>query len=117
MSACRRDTLGDSNMIVLAAARPTEQLPLIGWRPPSAASSQAPSSGGTRMLKHIESNRTRKVSSARPEQYDRMIAEGLGDFDKSGIAELTFKDRHKHSRESNFQNSVARAQTQRSGNA
>lgn len=29
-------------------------------------------------------------------QYDRMTAEGLGDLDKSGIAELTFKDRHKH---------------------
>jgi 3-hydroxyisobutyrate dehydrogenase len=28
-------------------------------------------------------------------QYDRMIAEGLGELDKSGIAELTFKDRHK----------------------
>jgi hypothetical protein len=26
-----------------------------------------------------------------------MIAESLGEFDKSGIAELTFKDRHKHS--------------------
>jgi 3-hydroxyisobutyrate dehydrogenase len=31
------------------------------------------------------------------EQYDRMVAEGLGELDKSGIAELTFKDRHKHS--------------------
>jgi len=31
------------------------------------------------------------------EQYDGMIAEGLGELDKSGIAELTFKDRHKHS--------------------
>ena len=31
------------------------------------------------------------------EQYERMIAEGLGELDKSGIAELTFKDRHKHS--------------------
>jgi len=31
------------------------------------------------------------------EQYDRMITEGLGELDKSGIAELTFKDRHKHS--------------------
>jgi 3-hydroxyisobutyrate dehydrogenase len=30
------------------------------------------------------------------EQYDRMVAEGLGELDKSGIAELTFKDRHKH---------------------
>ncbi len=28
--------------------------------------------------------------------YDRMIAEGLGELDKSGIAELTFKDRHQH---------------------
>lgn len=28
-------------------------------------------------------------------QYDRMIAEGLGELDKSGIAELTFKDRHR----------------------
>jgi 3-hydroxyisobutyrate dehydrogenase len=31
------------------------------------------------------------------EQYDRMVTEGLGELDKSGIAELTFKDRHKHS--------------------
>jgi 3-hydroxyisobutyrate dehydrogenase len=30
-------------------------------------------------------------------QYDRMVAEGLGELDKSGIAELTFRDRHKHS--------------------
>src|SRR6266850_825368 len=30
-------------------------------------------------------------------QYDRMIIEGLGELDKSGIAELTFKGRHKHS--------------------
>jgi len=26
-----------------------------------------------------------------------MITEGLGDLDKSGIAEFTFKDRRKHS--------------------
>jgi 3-hydroxyisobutyrate dehydrogenase len=31
------------------------------------------------------------------EQYERMIAEGLGELDKSGVAELTFKDRHKQS--------------------
>jgi 3-hydroxyisobutyrate dehydrogenase len=37
------------------------------------------------------------LSRATKEQYDRMVAEGLGDLDKSGIAELTFKDRHKHS--------------------
>ena len=28
-------------------------------------------------------------------QYERMIASGLGDLDKSGIAELTFKGRHR----------------------
>src|SRR6266478_2996645 len=44
MSACRRDTFGDSNTIILAAIRPSEQLPWIGWRLPLAASSQAPSS-------------------------------------------------------------------------
>ena len=37
------------------------------------------------------------LSRATKELYDRMVAEGLGELDKSGIAELTFKDRHKHS--------------------
>ena len=37
------------------------------------------------------------LARATKEQYDRMIAEGLGELDKSGIAELTFKNRHKHS--------------------
>jgi 3-hydroxyisobutyrate dehydrogenase len=37
------------------------------------------------------------LARATKRQYDRMIAEGLGELDKSGIAELTFKDRHKHS--------------------
>ena len=31
------------------------------------------------------------------DEYERMVAVGLGDLDKSGIAELTFKDRHQHS--------------------
>ncbi|HJT45853.1 MAG TPA: NAD(P)-dependent oxidoreductase [Chthoniobacterales bacterium] len=35
------------------------------------------------------------LAKATKEQYERMIAEGLGELDKSGIAELTFKDRHK----------------------
>ena len=30
-------------------------------------------------------------------QYDEMVAEGLGELDKSGVAELTFKGRYKHS--------------------
>jgi len=33
------------------------------------------------------------LAKATKEQYDRMVAEGLGDLDKSGIAELTFKGR------------------------
>src|SRR6058998_702012 len=37
------------------------------------------------------------LARATKEQYDRMIVEGLGELDKSGVAELTFKDRHKHS--------------------
>lgn len=34
------------------------------------------------------------LNEATKRQYERMIREGLGDLDKSGIAELTFKDRH-----------------------
>jgi len=34
------------------------------------------------------------LAIATKKQYDRMIAEGLGELDKSGIAELTFKGRH-----------------------
>jgi hypothetical protein len=37
------------------------------------------------------------LARATKDQYDHMVAEGLGELDKSGIAELTFKDRHKHS--------------------
>jgi len=33
------------------------------------------------------------LARATKEQYQRMITEGLGELDKSGIAELTFKDR------------------------
>ena len=36
------------------------------------------------------------LACATKEQYDEMIAGGLGELDKSGIAELTFKGRHKH---------------------
>jgi 3-hydroxyisobutyrate dehydrogenase len=38
------------------------------------------------------------LARATKEQYERMIAEGLGDLDKSGIAELTFPDRHQRKR-------------------
>jgi 3-hydroxyisobutyrate dehydrogenase len=36
------------------------------------------------------------LARATKEQYETMVAEGLGEIDKSGIAELTFKNRHKH---------------------
>jgi 3-hydroxyisobutyrate dehydrogenase-like beta-hydroxyacid dehydrogenase len=35
------------------------------------------------------------LATATKKQYDRMVAEGLGELDKSGIAELTFRGRHK----------------------
>lgn len=34
------------------------------------------------------------LANATKKQYDRMVQVGLGELDKSGIAELTFKDRH-----------------------
>jgi 3-hydroxyisobutyrate dehydrogenase len=34
------------------------------------------------------------IAKATKEQYQRMVSLGLGDLDKSGIAELSFKDRH-----------------------
>ena len=34
------------------------------------------------------------LAAATKKQYDRMVEEGLGELDKSGIAELTFKGRH-----------------------
>ena len=36
------------------------------------------------------------LARATKQQYDAMVAEGLGELDKSGVAELTFKNRHKH---------------------
>jgi 3-hydroxyisobutyrate dehydrogenase len=34
------------------------------------------------------------LAAATKKQYDRMVTKGLGELDKSGIAELTFKSRH-----------------------
>ncbi len=36
------------------------------------------------------------LATATKKQYDKMVAEGLGELDKSGVAELTFKGRHLH---------------------
>ena len=35
------------------------------------------------------------LAAATKKQYDRMVKEGFGELDKSGIAELTFKGRGK----------------------
>jgi 3-hydroxyisobutyrate dehydrogenase len=37
------------------------------------------------------------LAVATKKQYERMVAEGLGELDKSGVAELTFKGRHQAS--------------------
>jgi 3-hydroxyisobutyrate dehydrogenase len=42
-----------------------------------------------------EKGLTLPLAVATKKQYDRMVKEGLGELDKSGIAELTFKGRHK----------------------
>jgi 3-hydroxyisobutyrate dehydrogenase len=36
---------------------------------------------------------TLPLAAATKKQYDRMVTEGLGELDKSGVAELTFKER------------------------
>jgi 3-hydroxyisobutyrate dehydrogenase len=36
------------------------------------------------------------LAAATKKQFDKMVAEGLGGLDKSGVAELTFKGRHLH---------------------
>jgi 3-hydroxyisobutyrate dehydrogenase len=38
---------------------------------------------------------TLPLAAATKKQYDRMVAEGLGELDKSGVAELTFKSRRR----------------------
>ena len=41
----------------------------------------------------VEANLNLPLSAATKLQYDRMVAVGLGDLDKSGVAELTFPGR------------------------
>jgi 3-hydroxyisobutyrate dehydrogenase len=36
------------------------------------------------------------LAAATKKQFDKMVTEGLGELDKSGVAELTFKGRHLH---------------------
>jgi 3-hydroxyisobutyrate dehydrogenase len=41
-----------------------------------------------------EQNLDLPLAATTKRQYDRMVKEGLGELDKSGVAELTFKGRH-----------------------
>jgi 3-hydroxyisobutyrate dehydrogenase len=34
------------------------------------------------------------LATATKKQFDKMVAQGLGELDKSGVAELTFEGRH-----------------------
>jgi|SRR5262249_36161088 len=56
--------------------------------------------GWYKLVKVLGRRRKGIVWVARDEELERMITEGLGDLDKSGIAELTSKGRHKAGRES-----------------
>ena len=43
----------------------------------------------------VEKRLNLPLAAVTKKQYDRMVKEGLGELDKSGIAELTFKGRHR----------------------
>lgn len=58
----------------------------------SAAHAAKDSGIALKLAKHAGLNLPLAVATKK--QYDRMIKEGLGGLDKSGIAELTFKGRH-----------------------
>ena len=57
-----------------------------------SAAHAAKDSGIALTLAH-EHNLTLPLAAATKAQYDRMIEKGLGELDKSGVAELTFPDR------------------------
>ena len=49
---------------------------------------------GTLVTTQIELGITRNDATATQAQYDKLVACGKGDLDKSGVAELTFKGRN-----------------------
>ncbi len=59
------------------------------------SSAHASKDSGIALSLAKEKGLTLPLATATKKQYDRMIKEGLGELDKSGIAELTFKGRHK----------------------
>jgi len=61
----------------------------------SAAHAAKDSGIALRLARNLDLDLT--LARATKQQYDRMVEEDLGDLDKSGIAELIFKNRHKDS--------------------
>jgi 3-hydroxyisobutyrate dehydrogenase len=59
------------------------------------SSAHAAKDSGIALSLAKEKGLTLPLAAATKKQYDRMIKEGLGELDKSGIAELTFKGRHR----------------------
>jgi 3-hydroxyisobutyrate dehydrogenase len=60
------------------------------------SAAHAAKDSGIALALALENGLTLPLAEASKEQYDRMVAEGLGELDKSGIAELTFPGRGKH---------------------
>lgn len=60
------------------------------------SASHAAKDSGIALKLAKEQGLTLPLATATKKQYDKMTAEGLGELDKSGIAELTFKGRHLH---------------------
>ncbi len=63
--------------------------------PASSPPRTPPKTAASRSIWRRKSGLDLPLARATKEQYDEMIAEGLGELDKSGIAELTFKDRRR----------------------
>ena len=60
------------------------------------SAAHAAKDSGIALALALENGLTLPLAEASKEQYERMVAEGLGELDKSGIAELTFPGRGKH---------------------
>lgn len=60
------------------------------------SASHAAKDSGIALKLGKEQKMTLPLATATKKQFDLMVKEGLGELDKSGIAELTFKGRHLH---------------------